>query len=401
MVGTQETLSNIVERRHRTWLRRPLWVFVAAIALRLAVLGVFVAHNPISWGVNEAAGIARALALGRGFSSPFHSATGPTAWLAPVYPGILAGLFLLFGIETTTSIWAAVLLNVLFSSLAALVVLQLGSEQFGETAGLVAGWLWAVSPPIVVMPWLPWETCLSALVMTFAFLRTQRLKPRSRWSEWAICGSIWSFAALLNPALLAPLPAIAAWAAWTQRRWVGPAVMLLVCALGIAPWTTRNFVSFHRVLPVRSNFWPEAYFGNVTFSLHPIGDSMLYQKEGEISFAADLRARVIDHVRSHPRDFVRLTGRRIYAFWTEPPRFGPYATILSLAAWVGIGVAARRRSRARFDFFSVLAFYPLIYYLTYTFARYRHPIEPLMYTLAGFAVCELVDCSRLVLKAGK
>jgi hypothetical protein len=210
MVGVQEPLSDTGGRRHRTWLRRPGWLFLAAIALRLAVVSVFIAHKPVSWGVNEAAGIARGLALGRGFASPFHGATGPTAWLAPVYPCMLAGIFLFFGIETSMSAWAAVFLNVLFSFLAALVVLQLGREQFGETAGLVAGWAWAISPPIVVMPWLPWETCLSALVMTFAFLRTQRLRANSRRSEWAICGCIWSFAALLNPALFAPLPAIAA-----------------------------------------------------------------------------------------------------------------------------------------------------------------------------------------------
>lgn len=174
--------------------------------------------------------------------------------------------------------------------------------------------------------------------------------------------------------------------------------MLLVCALGIAPWTTRNFVTFHKILPVRSNFWPEAYFGNVSFSPHPTGNSMLYQKEGEIAFGADLRARVIEHVRSRPREFVRLTGRRIYAFWTEPLRFGPYAAIVSLAALIGIGVAARRRSHACFGLFSALAFYPLVYYLTYTFARYRHPIEPLMYTLAGLAVCEFVNYGRLLFK---
>ena len=42
-----------------------------------------------------------------------------------------------------------------------------------------------------------------------------------------------------------------------------------------------------------------------------------------------------------------------------------------------------------------------MYYLTYTFARYRHPIEPLMYTLAGYAVSELAAYGNLVFRAGK
>src|ERR1035437_4900297 len=98
--------------------------------------------------------------------------------------------------------------------------------------------------------------------------------------------------------------------------------MLLVCILGIEPWTARNFVRLHKVLPVRSNFWPEAYFGNVSFSLHPTADSILHRTEVEMVFAGGLRARVMDPVRSPPRDFARLTPGRIYAFGTEPLRFG-------------------------------------------------------------------------------
>jgi hypothetical protein len=45
--------------------------------------------------------------------------------------------------------------------------------------------------------------------------------------------------------------------------------------------------------------------------------------------------------------------------------------------------------RGWFPFACVLALYPLVYYLTYSFARYRHPIEPLMYTLGGYALSEL------------
>ena len=56
--------------------------------------------------------------------------------------------------------------------------------------------------------------------------------------------------------------------------------MILVCVLGILPWTARNFRVFGQIIPVRSNFWAEVYFGNVDFSVHPVGNSMVYQHEG-------------------------------------------------------------------------------------------------------------------------
>ncbi len=375
-----------------TLLRRPLFLFLAAALFRFVVLSVIVARSPVWWGMNEAGGIARELVHGNGFASPFHDATGPTAWLAPVYPTLLAGIFSLFGVQTGASAWAAAILNVLFSSLTSLVVRQLGREHFGESAGLVAGWVWALSPPLAIMPWLLWETCLSALVMSFGLLRLLRLNKTSPIREWIFCGCIWSFAALLNPALLAPLPILVLRAVW-KRCLIGSAAMILICALGVAPWTLRNVLSLHHFVLVRSNFWPELFFGNVSFSLHPTGDSMLYQREGEIAFSADLRKRVIDSIRSNPADFSRRTLQRVIAFWTGPSPFGPYGALLFLVTLTGI-LLAGSTGRAWFSFACVLVLYPLVYYLTFTFARYRYPIEPLMYTLGGFVLSELATYGK-------
>jgi hypothetical protein len=374
--------------KNLAWLQRPAMVFLVAAILRFAVVSVFLAQNPLSWGVNEAAGIGRQIVLDHGIATPFHDAVGPTAWLAPIYPSLLACLFFLFGAQTAVAAWATVFLNVIFGSLTSVVVLRLGQEHFGKVAGLLAGWAWAVSPSAVVMPWYLWETCLSALVMTFALLQTLRLGRTSTLRQWIVCGLVWSFAALLNPALLAPLPAILLLKACKERDWKLPATLLLVCALGIAPWTVRNLVALHRLIPVRSNFWPELFFGNVNFSLHPTGPSMLYQHEGEIAFAADLRGRVIDYICSNPGEFMLRTSHRALTFWSEPAYFKPLPAILALASLAGI-LFARAAGREWISFFCVLLLFPIIYYMSYTFARYRHPIEPVMYSLAAFTVYEL------------
>lgn len=119
------------------WLRRPVWIFLVAFTLRITVAGVLLAHNQISWGVNEPGGIGCALVQGRGYASPFHDANGPTAWLAPIYPSLLAGLFRLFGIETAAAAVGAILINVIAASLTAVVVVQLGREQFGKLQELL------------------------------------------------------------------------------------------------------------------------------------------------------------------------------------------------------------------------------------------------------------------------
>jgi len=58
----------------------------------------------------EICSIADHIVHGQGFSSPFHLDTGPTAWVAPVYPYLVALVFRLFGSYSAAS--AIVLLGI-------------------------------------------------------------------------------------------------------------------------------------------------------------------------------------------------------------------------------------------------------------------------------------------------
>src|SRR6266404_1312221 len=85
-------------RALRQWLRRPAAMVLIALALRLAVVTVGHTYrvNPrtdhfgFGW---ETGRIARSIAEGNGFSSAIHGTTGPTAWVAPLYPYVVAGVF--------------------------------------------------------------------------------------------------------------------------------------------------------------------------------------------------------------------------------------------------------------------------------------------------------------------
>jgi 4-amino-4-deoxy-L-arabinose transferase-like glycosyltransferase len=373
----------------KNWIRKPLLIFLVAAGVRFGVVGVLLENKQPSWNVNEAAGIARQLAAGHGFSSPYHDASGPTAWVAPVYPSLLAGMFRLFATETPASAWAAVSLNILFGSLTALVILEAGKYFFGELAGLFAAWAWAISPPTVVMPWFVWETCLSALVMTWLLLYTLRLKEPSPTRAWIFCGAMWGAAAMVNPSLLAPLPFLVVLIAWRRASWKRAAMLAGACILCMTPWTVRNYVALGSLIPVRSNFWPEAFFGNVSFEFHPSGNSMLYQREGEVAFARDLHARLVEHLEAHPVEFWAKSVDRLGDFWTQPQQFSPFPFLLLMTALGGL-LLARRAGLEWEPFFYVLLVYPLPYYFTYTFSRYRHPIEPLLYLLAGYAISTLM-----------
>src|SRR5499433_3781466 len=79
-----------------------VWLITAA-AFLMRTAFVWYQQRIIPHGVlasvpfeNEAGNIANALSQGRGFSDVFRKPTGPTAWLAPIYPSILAAIFRVF-----------------------------------------------------------------------------------------------------------------------------------------------------------------------------------------------------------------------------------------------------------------------------------------------------------------
>src|SRR5271168_1048054 len=62
----------------------------------------------------ETGNIAYALAAGKGFGNVFRTETGPTAWLAPLYPLLVAAMFKVCGVFTSRAFFACVALNILF-----------------------------------------------------------------------------------------------------------------------------------------------------------------------------------------------------------------------------------------------------------------------------------------------
>src|SRR5262249_48508646 len=130
---------------------RCLLIVMVALAVRLAVVALVYPErlNPDQdhWRfAGETGRIARSVAEGRGFSSPLRANTGPTAWMTPLYPLLLAGVFKILGVYTKASALAMLSLDSLFSALTCIPVFLIARRSFGEPAARWAGWGWAFFP---------------------------------------------------------------------------------------------------------------------------------------------------------------------------------------------------------------------------------------------------------------
>ena len=129
-------------------LHSPLAMLLVAFAVRLAVMShmqsfhISAEDDHFRFGF-ETGRIARSIASGEGFSSPLVKPTGPTAWLPPVYPFLLAGIFKVFGIYSVNSALCVLILNSLFSAMTCVTIFLIGHKAFGREAATCAAWIWA------------------------------------------------------------------------------------------------------------------------------------------------------------------------------------------------------------------------------------------------------------------
>jgi hypothetical protein len=375
-------------------------LILAALGLRLGFLLNYVNHHPhqalaaIPF-LFEPGNIAYSLVNGHGFGSPFRVDTGPTAWMTPVWPMLLAGIFRFFGSYTFPAFVAAAVMNVFFSVLVCVPLFFVGKR----VGGPAAAWLWAISPTAIVLPYESlWEGSLAALFSATIIWATLR---KLNW--WAY-GLLWGFALMTSATFALLFPFIFGWMGWRhgpRKPTMAAAIALLCCV----PWTVRNYVVFHTFVPLRSVAGLSLWIGNVTPNRHPIsnsGERAKYIEQGEIAYMRDKRNEAVQVMVAHPGAALRGIATRFVEVWTggTPTPFSDlarteslwfrWAVLFSMGTAVlgaaGIVLLFRGRDPAVFPLAVFPLIFPLPYYVTLVLPRYRLPLDPVLFLLAAVAL---------------
>lgn len=403
-----------------------MW-FIVLIAFTLRVAVITVGHTyrvtprrdhfQFGWEMGR---LARSIAGGHGFSSPTDLDSGPSAWTAPVYPYILAGVFRIFGIYSAASAWVILTFNSIFAALTCWTLFRISERIFNSWVARGVAWTWAVFPYLIYWPVrVVWEASFTTFLLTLALWRMIRMAEGARPRDWLGFGLIWGLIALTNTAVILLLPFFLIWCIRTaaprtgQKMTslsVGPAACLLIVVLSMIPWTLRNYAVFHRFIFIRDNLPLELYEANNdesgglwTRNEHPGNDpaSMRrFQELGEIRFMDEEKHKLEEFVRRHPLEVLKFTCERVWYFWAAPPQSTIVAgydlwvarhvefLLAALFAWAGLVLMWSRRNRYAWLLAPFLLIYPLPYYLVNPFPRYKHPIEPVMLILIVYVLWE-------------
>jgi hypothetical protein len=385
-------------------------------------------HLQFGWEMGR---IARSLVTGFGYADPFTGHSGPTAWVPPLYPLLLAGVFKVFGVYTAKSAWVILTINSIFSAATSSVIYEIAARCFSglgsnraRKIALWSGWLWALHPAAMqyAVRWV-WDMAITAFLFSKIIVLALRVRgvgedtpaaETQTTSRWAMFGILSGMIGLLNSTLLLFVPVCGIWmllGTAKNKVVLRPSLVKAIMAGALfvaclAPWMWRNWTAFHAFVPIRGNFGAElhasvaeGYNGFTLGSRIPIcevcPEYIQYKQMGELAYVRQEGQLAQQYIRSHKLQFAQLAVKRFYFYWISVPHpieFGVWNEVfrvlnysfLSLAALLGLALALKQRIPGAVLFAWAFALLPLVYYFVTVQARFRHPLEPIMTILAVF-----------------
>jgi hypothetical protein len=427
--------------------RRLAWsLIVLAIAVRAAAVLVLQSHT-VPNSTYEHGTIAANLLAGRGFSTRFLGAEGPTSQQAPLYPLVVAGAYALGGVATPRALLWLELGQAALGGLLVAGVLMLARElapssdssKAGSWFAGIAGLIAALHPTLVYAATHVQVATLAATLLTATLAWGYRTGRTGRDRDAVISGLLLAALILTDPILGLSVAGVAGAivAGRARARAIrNLAIVALVSILGVAPWIGRNAWVHGELVLVKSTFGYAFWQGNCAGSegtdkvvrasvgrvlagrkagLRGLNES-LWSARHEAGYLDDIlltesdrralaevsepeRSRRLFHraladLRADPGRYPRLCLRRLryFIFFDETnPKTRTLVyrashlalTALAVTGWWLAPGGLRRRLGPTA---ATAALITLFHTLTIVSARFHIPIEPLMAVWAASSV---------------
>jgi hypothetical protein len=285
--------------------------------------------------------IAQAIRKGRGFSDPFQIETGPTAWMPPVLPYLMAGIYWAHGDDRAMVIFWMVAIQGLSTWLACLIVFRESRRLQHRFAGVnIVVALYATN--MFQLFQQTHDTGLLLLVVSLLWLglRSLGFQPGETHSQarslgyarftqimWGASGA---FFTLCSPIIGGAWFVLTFWSLRPKRKeWITGSrltIVLGVWLLLISPWTIRNYMEFGKWFPIKPNCMYELWQSHCkdddgvldaqSINGHPWSSSgeqrTRYQEIGEMAFIEEKGIDVRKSIRENPMGLVeRITNRGV------------------------------------------------------------------------------------------
>jgi len=397
--------------------RKLIALLMLTITVRLAAVFILNRHIvPEAWEYDI---LAKNMLSGKGYvMANLH--TDYRALGYPLYAFISAGIYFL----TNTNYFALELLNIIASGFICYFVYAITKKIYNNNgAGLIAAFIFAVHPGLIVYATKLHELTLVAFFVCFVFWYLFICDTQCRKDDFFF-GIFIGLGILLRPTLLFLLPAVILYRHIKFKPYIGKAicsffVMAVICASVIMPWIIRNYMIHKQLTFITTSSAEHFWRGNNSFST---GTALTKDKKCMFEVAPQSFLRRLyslneigqynlfysetkKFVQKNPGFFLRMIARKFCFFWWFSPQTGlTYASgwkyiytyfYLFFAFFFLTGLFLSFASSSFRPYILPVCFFIAVVSLAHSFyyveTRHRWMVEPLMSVVAGFGVVNVVQ----------
>ncbi len=338
---------------------------------------------------------------GRGYVAPEGR-----SYTAPLYPLFLAGVYTIFGLHNYP---ALKVIEALIGALTCGWIYLIGKTLFGRTTGRLAGLLSTIYPFLVYYTGAALTENLFTFLLAAGIVCLAALAQEFRWQYAFGGGVLLGLAALTRPVTLGLPVVVSIWAGLTfsdkRRASLTAAVVSLALIFTVLPWSIRNYIIHHQVIPVATEdgvtFWgsnnpvvvdnPAKTGRWILYTQLPHANELVGLSESE------LRRRTYELGQEFLKDNLekipRLEAYKLLRFWSLYPNRSTLEKMMSLLSYgilfpfmlIGAVWSLWRNWRGSVLLWGVIALFVGSTLIFYGSTRMRLPIEPYLITFAAFA----------------
>jgi hypothetical protein len=274
--------------------------------------------------------------LGFTFTYPITQLTGPTCYVTPLYTYLQAGILYLGlgerGIQVVNILFLQAGCYALYVFFRRFTTPILALVIFAAVSFYVPFWILAYSLE---------PNSLNLLLVVLSVICLYDLAKTPTRKGWIILGVLFGIQLLLRPDILIGVALFTPWLVIARKshskETVKGLVMSLLIALAmVAPWTIRNYVTFHKFVLVSANSGMNLYEGNNyvatgEFSENPATEESRREFQAIQAYSQSHDQIEVDQYRlqlakqwmlSHPMEVIALDAKKVWYHWFGRPIMG-------------------------------------------------------------------------------
>lgn len=381
--------------------------------------------------------IAANLTHGHGFVAEPESEA--ILWRAPAYPAFLAAVYELFGEHNEI---AVLLAQAVLDSMTAMLIVYIGTRQFGPTVGCVSAVLFALHPLSAYYTLRFLTEPLFTFMFTASIAAWGAAMQTRRLTAFVAVGVLIAGTALVKPVALSLWPCLVAAACYQFRRAPVYALsvsvaMSIACLLVLTPWALRNHRLTGQLVVVATGGGYALWLGNQTVSegledwevdtatrehLDNLRGAVMAKTEGSVhrlmgvsnhqtapSATHPVQITVEEdraflhaawrEIVDHPFESALLTVRKMFRFWFRiflpDNRWAQSYIVVFQTVSLALALLGIRYAERREEVFLVLVVPILVlvaaHAVTFSTIRYSIPTIPVMTVLVTAGLRELAS----------